>query len=655
MTGVVPIALRLKRNGEEAIVMRAEDRRGASSFALAAGGLAASMFASVGDVHAQGVMGVPNTYDTYVNNTVPGTTYVPNAAQTYVPNPPDGSNPRYLPAATQAGTGVPLAMAYLVTTDGQLLPSSALPLNPGRQPLVTGLTARNPVDNSFAGLINQFAWGSADIVMTPSFSGGFAFNMGGSLRDRHIPYTFSASANYSELSFGLVFPPGTAPNQVTDVVDFTQGQATGALTMGMFNSFDNGRAHDPWTVLGAAYVPPPPSALPNNLVGVTPPFLATFESPVYASADLAPSTRNNGRTYFQNPTHLWAVLAGFTGDTRVDFEMDIEREYAAILAAGVPLPHIAVLYGTGATPALPNFTGIDPANNQPPNPPAAVPVNGATTFANIQGLLNPTRLVQPGGNNYWQELLDSGIDSGVPQPGDGLVLYVTGHGSEVNLNGVSPFETFAAGRLGVLAHLPVPANAQVMLFAADAGDAGTIVAMGSTITIQMATSRPLPSACLAGGCQFTIGDLVAGVTVNVPLIQVFVGGSPPAVDMSAFLNQAPGSLVYYDFVVPQAIAAALHAGQPLDLFFTSSDVRDLGNFIESTVAFSLMDDSPANCLNGACEILTDTVAPPFFVPALSAWQAAFLALSLVAAVYFLVKRPRGAPARAGRSPTISGS
>ena len=579
------------------------------------------------------VMAMPQTYSTFDNLEQ---MYDYGQAEGYGYNATTNRY-SYLPANPNL-QGVPnKALSYILTWDNIWLMNTVLLKNgqyvvpsPGAGMSVTAPTP--PGNTSLGGYLDGgkgFTWGSVDVVMQQCFGGGFAFDMAGSLQGavpagggavvapvNKVNYTFTAAANYNEVAIAYVDPPaypppGTAPATVAtmDLLgDFTQGHATNvaAPTLGtLYQSYTFAVDEDPY-VDGTTPTFGVTNRVPLTLLN------GGFESPVYGSPDamiggggvINPKGNNNSRTYQTNSSNRWALLFAPNPDA-VFFAYEIEREYAALLSAGVSKGHIAVLYrdgtfdGTpqclnGAAQCLPRFNAINNNNNSPTvnalldkylgaNVP--IPINGAATWANITGLLN---LSFSAASNYWQTL----VGATPHNTGDSLLLYVTGHGDAVRPNGAY-FQAVNSQLNGgtqyqTQINLAVPDNVQIV---------------GSqTYTGQIAMQSPLldpPSSY-----TITVGGLAAG-----SLTQASLTSAPPtAIDMSTILQPTNGSsLTYYTFSLPTGTTSGPSASQPLNFTISNSDPNAIASFDNNVLAITFMDGTPSTCAGGACDFYTDTL------------------------------------------------
>jgi hypothetical protein len=569
------------------------------------------------------VMARPSSYATWNDKT---SSYSSGAPIAYSPNSDSYANARTV-------QGVPNNLFSYVVTQGNPTPnglgflrSSVIVPAAGAAPArLFNLTLPAGVANtSLGGLIDSFGWGAADVVMDQCFGGGFAFNIAGSLQGatpagggaavppvNRIGYTFSAGANYNELAYGVVLPNGGAtPATATAVGDFTQGQAYASTPpgpFGMSRAYRNGVVANPFTVSHNDPVYGIPNQVPKNPgPPVTPNLQAGgFESPVYASSDapgaggaINDAAANNARTYATAAANRWAVLTAFTPD-RTEFSLDIQREYAALVANGVPQNHIAVLYGDGTSASLARFSNIIPANNLPDVNGAlnaigagfSVPVQGAASQVNIAGLLNPNLIQNPGAPvanqvDYWQFRFNTGPGGARPAAGNNLLFYTTGHGSAVNVFGADV--TVANRAIGNVfttqLQLTGPDNVQII--------------PGTNITAQITTRASLAS--LASALFYVDGNLIGGAT------PVSVAGGD-AFDLADLLGEN-GSLFYYDVTIP--VDDFTDIGKASDFSFTITSADDLASFDSSLLGVSLMDGVPTICATGTCDIYTDLVAAP---------------------------------------------
>jgi hypothetical protein len=488
---------------------------------------------------------------------------------------------------------------------------------------IPGAAAAN---TSLGGLIARFGWGAADVVMNQCFAGGFAFNIAGSLQGaipagggaaiapaNRIGYTFASGSNFNELSYGYAAPGNATPATATQVADFTQGHAYASTAPGPFansRSYTNGYSADPFTAGHAGY------GVANQLPNVGGPVLkgGLFESPVYASSDapaagmaINPAGANNMRTYATAAANRWAVLTAFTPD-RTEFNLDIQREYAALISNGVPRNHIAVLYGDGNAASLARFTNITTGagGNNFPNVNAVlntvaanftVPVQGATSQANIAGLLNPNLIQNPGAPvanqvDYWQFLFGTGPGGARPAAGDSLLFYSTGHGSAVNVLGAN---ATAVNNVG--------GNAGNQVFTTSitlAGPDNVQVTPGMNLTAQITVRGGLMDP---GSDLFSIdGHPIGGDTI------VSVAGGT-ALDMTGVLEPDGGpSLSYYDVTFPTSNLDEPGAGGILDFSILSADDNAITSFDNNIAAISFLDATPDVAATGAVDAYTDLVS-----------------------------------------------
>jgi hypothetical protein len=496
-------------------------------------------------------------------------------------------------------------------------------------------TPAGQANTSFGGLIDAFGWGNADVVMNQCFGGGFAFNVAGSLQGatpagggamvapvNAIPYTFASGANYNEYSYGIALPNGgAAPGAITAVGDFTQGQAYGETPVGPYalsRAYRLGVTRDPFTVGGAPY------GIPNQVPTTGAPPVANlqagfFESPVYGSSDApgvggAPNdaAAANSRTYASGAANKWAVLIAFTPN-RAEFSLDIEREYAALRANGVPANHIAVLFGDGNVGTLPIFGSISAANKKPDvqgilGANFMVPVQGAASNANIAGLLNPNIIFNPTAplpaqKNFWEQLFNVAPGTLSPVAGNSLVVYTTGHGSAVNIFGGDIAAANRAVGGGVFQtdfKLDGPSNVEII--------------PGGSVQAQI-TVRGMPFG-LAGD-TFSVDGVQIG-----PAVQVDPTGSE--LDMSSLVG---GGLTYLDITIPDSLFAPMGGGSVFDLSISNTNELAVQEFQNDFAAFTWMDDTVSNCAIGACDLYTDLVSNT--VPEPSAWMLLISGFGLI--------------------------
>jgi hypothetical protein len=586
------------------------------------------LFISAGPTWAQvAVMAQPRSSALFNNST---TQYVFNQPMAYI-STDQGAG--YVPA--RLVSGVPPSQFSFIPTNGdsKFLVSTVLPLRtvpPPPPPApppgpVLNLTAANAAANtSFGGLIDQFQWGAVDVVMNQCFSGGFAYNVAGSLQGvippaggaanpapaNAIGYTFAAGANFNECGFVGMLPNFNAgAANATAVYSFSQGQAwaeaaPGALSL--YGGYQFGVMRDPVVVGSTGF------GVPNQTLPIGgPPNLALgqFETPNYASADapgpanannpngtINTTAANNSRSYASNPNKRWALLFATNANLPL-FALNIEREYAALISNGVPAGQIAVLYNDGSAGTLAAFPRIAAANNFPAvNVANPVPVVGIpATLANLTGFLN--------GTTAWP----SGNKPASNDPETSLLVYVTGHGGAERLGGavLTGVNTGPGGQTTITC--AVADNLPVMSSSMLSGSGGS---GGSTITVQIATQSPLdddPSTyqvSLASGWQNTQGSSTA-----VGPLQAVSVSAGTAFDQAALLQ--PGNtqpnLYYYDFIVPSQVAASMQAGQPLNVTISNPSSQSINDFDNSVLAVTFMNDVATTCVTGSCDFYTDQV------------------------------------------------
>ncbi len=574
------------------------------------------------------VSALPPTYTTWNNVT---SSFQTGPAISYF-----GDANRYVEAATVNGVPNNL-MSYFVTQGNPFglgvmrsvvfLP--ATPLEPAKFLFPT--TPAGIGNTSLGGRIDAFGWGSADVVMNICFGGGFAFNVAGSLQgatprlppgaprlpaDNVIPFSFASAANYNEYAFGHVLPDGiAAPSTITSVTDFSQGHAvsqTPPIATGNYLAYLNGRARDPFTVGGTPY-----GGGGNQVPGTLQ--AGGFESPVYASSDplvtvpgfgqfINPLGPSNGRSYTTDAAKRWALLIGATPD-RPEFSLDIQRQYAAMIRAGIPREHIIVLYGDGTASSLARFTALAAANNVPDvnaildtvRPGFEVPVHGAASEANVVGLLNAASFQNPAAPaaarvTFWQALRRAGPGTPTPAAGDGLILYVTGHGSAVNILG---------GGLAVANRLVGPRFQTDFIIE---GPGNLKIIPGTNLEAQI-TVRGFHGGIGTGLFLLNGSPLDPASLLPAP--------SGPLLDMHPFIG--PG-LSYYRLLVPADLLLP-EGSAKFTLAFASADVSTTQYFEESFATFSWLNASREACEEGRCDLYTSLIRAknPFAIPEPSSW------------------------------------
>lgn len=528
-----------------------------------------------------GIRAQPRTYVTY-NNVVPR--YDARAEEMNLkPNNPPTST--YDAIATPP----PAQFSFVQTSDGENI-LSALRSNTNGKLLDTlpGAPAAGK-NRTFGGLVAARAWNAADVTMSQCFSGGFAWNIHGSLQpsgggagvQNTIPYTFASAANFNELSWVVQQPFVNAPpngaNATTAIGDFTQGHAWSdwnTLVLPLNNSTGRYRAYEvsiEGGITGGVRHGGDPFVANNKTVdwGNTDQFsLANkaFESPIFASPDALggagaanPAGPNNGRTMTQAAAHpTWAVLVAFSATNDNRFVLNLERQYVALRSDGIPANHIAVLYGDGTVVQLGSFPNIVAANRQPNfgniyTAGFTMPVSGGASLANVRTLLAGTGWVALG-------LV-------APPAGANLYLYVTGHGGAVNVGGV-PIATNQAGNTVITTMtLDGPPNP------------------APTTKLQIASNSPMPPAVLSR-------ILAATVLVDGNQLPGNLAVESAPWDVSSFIPTSPGSLFYYSISVPQPYFSLDGNGTyTLGLKETGSFASsDLATFMNSVVAVTTITD-----------------------------------------------------------------
>lgn len=534
--------------------------------------------------HAQqtGIRAQPTSYAIY-NNVTSAFDTRPEEIVLNANNPPAS---RYAPIAVPP----PAQYSFVQTSDGRNLLSAVVDRATGQ------LRDRVPVadgNGTFGGLLAARAWNAVDITMAQCYSGGFAWNIQGSLRPsagvvvaNTIPYTFASAANFNELSYAAQRPSINAPPRGADATTalggFTQGHAwagwnTAAApannTLSRYAAYQAGVRRDPFTAGNT-------SAAWGNINFFS---LATksFESGTYASSDATlaaggvnPAAANNARTLAQvaaNPT--FAVLMAFSATHDNRFVLDLEREYAALRSNGIPANQIAVLYGDGVVNQLGSFTAIAAANRQP-DPPGlygaafTMPVAGGTSQANVRGLLD---------GSGW-----AGLGLAAPPAGARLYAYTTGHGGAVNV-ARAPAET------------NVVANGAITTMTLSGPPNPT-----PKTDLQIASNAPLPQSL------FNDAVMVNGHLLPDPLS---LSGAPFEID--DFVVPGQGGLYYYRVSVPQHYFDADGNGSyTLSVHETgSAATSNLDAFARSLVAVTMISGEPALAATGAVDTYTVLVVP----------------------------------------------
>ncbi len=598
------------------------------------------------------VQAIPPSYITYNNVTgavqATGTISYSAASNSYVAAAPQLPNRQYSYVALSGGT-------YLDSTVSTLR-NMAVPA--ADRQLINATLPAGVANTSFGGLLLGRQWNSVDVVMTQCFSGGFAFNVQGSLMGNAaaaapanhpvVGYTFTSSANFNEVSFGRVLPSqksGTDANNLA-VGDYTQGwarSAAGGSSM-LTNYLTGGLRQDPYVVNGNAPGVPNQVTIGAHIMGqpagannVT---SLGFESPVYASSDplanilgtkvVNPFAPNNSRSLgtatAAGASTRWAVLMAFSPNDRSDFILDIDREYAALRAQGVPANHIAVLFGNmggGTLPLAPNILAANnvPNINQIPNAAGgfitAVPVTGSTSLANITALLS--------GGALW-------ANKGLAQPPaaatSNLLVYTTGHGNAE-----------ASGGMNIV----IP-NAR-----AGPGDFTNLLKIGGPdnfngdVMLQLAAARALPN--LQNDMISVNGHALGAAT----LVSAAQG---TAFDISNILGP-PTSVppFYYDVILPASDYLSTGGLDSFSLSVTSSSLSDILAFDSNIEGLTIIDDtSMADISAGAVDTYTDLLA----TPEPSAWVLLGIGMSGVLLYFCWQRRKRAVgaaiSAAAKRSP-----
>jgi hypothetical protein len=526
----------------------------------------------------RGVRANPTAFNTYNDVTA---AFDPAAEEINLNvNNPGAS--RYQAITTPAALPPPAQYSFVQTSDGQNIASAVLNnLNQVQNTLPAG--AANP---TMGGLIDARAWTNANIVMQQCYSGGFAWNMQGSLQagggavvPNNVPYTFMAAANYRELAY-----EAQAPNinsaATTTLGDFTQGSAWAnwnTLALPMNNSTGRYRSYqigvNGGLVGGVRQGGDPFTA--NNLTtawGNTNFFnFATkaFESPVYASsAALGGGVNSNTLNQAAPNPPTYAVLAAFSATSDNRFILDLERQYVALLSDGVPANHIAVLYGNGGIASLGPFTNIAAAN-QLPNFGGlyangfTMPVNGAITQANLASYLS-----------------GAGFGAAAPAGPASLYFYTTGHGGAVNTGGVPTEVNAVNGGAGVVVTLTLngPPNPTPIT------------------TLQIASNSLLPAAILNDQVSFDGNILPTTLALCLTPFNV-----------TTLANGLSSAQFYYDINIPQSDFTLSGNGQyTLSLLengsFASSDIQQ---FLSSLVGVTEMAGDPSLGPSGDVDTFTD--------------------------------------------------
>jgi hypothetical protein len=558
----------------------------------------------------------PTTYEIFDN--VQGKTVVSDRPQSYDKN----SN-----SYNKGLTAFPQNQVSFVQLSGTGFLDSAV-VKPGKGDTYVIENSTAGANDSFGGLlVNGIKWKSIDVVMNQCFAGGFAYNMQGSLMGNGGPkpangptvgYTFSSGSSFNEVSYGTVRPTqNTGVDKLTAVGDFTQGWAISAATNGsMLTNYQRGINYDPFVVKSATSGNSSDVGVPN-LVKPTPlgggKYDVTklgFESPVYASSDALkggaadPNGDNNIRTLKGAASNTWAVLMAFTPGNGADFKIDIQREYAALLASGVKADHIAVLFGNDGQGTQGPPKAMDPKNNTP-NLNTVVPINGSTSLDTIRGLLS-------GNKATWTSLqLPDGKHLVAPGDKAQLFVYTTGHGNAAMSNGA---EVKAANlRLG-----PGEYTNKLEIHGA--------TNFAGTEKVQIAMARAMPN--LPSDTISVDGHNLAAAT------PVSVGGG--AFNLSGLVGMPAGpELSYYDVNVPASDFSGPEGEQNFDFSVTSASDADILNFDRNIRAFTMIDDtSLADIASGAVDTFTVVAS----VPEPSTWLLIAVGASGVLATHALARR-----------------
>ncbi|HEY1683971.1 MAG TPA: hypothetical protein VGG19_04360 [Tepidisphaeraceae bacterium] len=493
---------------------------------------------------------------------------------------------------------------------------------------------------SFGGLLDQSQWNGIDVVMNQCFGGGFAFNMQGSLIGSGAVaaanvngYTFAASSDYNEVGYGATIPSGSSigANGLA-VGDFTQGWANnvntgGANTGSMILNFQAGYQNDPFTARGSGAATPNALGFPNQVdIGGAPPAppmnnitALGFESPTYASSDApAVSGTNDLRTLETvNPmdeaagSSRWAVLMAPSGNVGpagqlTSFVVDLERQYAALIGAGVPADHIAVLYGSAGTTAAPSGGVLNlPANMLAANNfPNITMINGMATIPYQNGMdLGTIRGLVAGTAATWTGL---GLTAPAATNTSSLFVYVTGHGSSLKTNGatISIPNTVVDGQYANLVSLTGITNYNPALNNPDT----PVNARGATI--QIALSAPLADLTNSGMDNLWVdGEATTAGAIELGAATQENTSDDSAFDVSDQIETNSAPVYYYDITMPEADWPS--GAQNLALSLESPDSSDVSAFDSDLEAVTLIDDTDmADIEAGDVDTYTVTVPEP---------------------------------------------
>ena len=239
-----------------------------------------------------------------------------------------------------------------------------------------------------------------------------------------------------------------------------------------------------------------------------------------------------------------------------------------------------------------------------------VPVQGATTVANIRGLLNPTLIQNPGDpiiarKNFWEYLFGSAPGTLSPAVGNNLLLYTTGHGSAVNVFGGNVTAANRNDGPGVF-------TTDIKLTAPD----NVEIAPGKNVTAQITTRSPLIDPLTD---SFKVNGIpIGGATIGTLGVDAFDVGH--AAD-----EFAVGPYYYYNVSIPSDYLA----GPGYDGSFKFSISRP--SFLDNSQldSITLMDDVPPVGALGLADMYVDLIGREVPEPATVVLLAAAMFSQLV--------------------------